>query len=395
MDTLRVLHVVSSMDRGGIETSLLQLLRAIPRDAVAMDVCCKGSQVGALAPSARDLGATVYHCPLRPALVGFVRRLGRIVKDNRYDVVHVHLNALSGPAVWAARSAGAPVMTTFHNVSLRRRKWYFGVPGPPQLWRAFAKRSIRYAARHSDLVTGVSQSTLALVSGMAGLALDDARVVHLGVPTPAPLDPGDIDALRAALAGSRDVPMVLHVGRFCGAKNHVGVLAVFARVLQRLPHARLLLVGDGPLRSEVEREAVRRGIDGSTRFLGWRDDVSSLMQCSDVMLFPSLYEGLPVAVLEAGAAGLPVVASDIPCIGEIIEHGKNGYLHDREDIEGMAGSTVRILSDRDHAARLAEAARRRHATAFSLEQSVEHVSRLYREVAASAAQASMQYQSAG
>ena len=112
---MRVLHLIHWLVRGGIETWLLSMLRAVPRDECVMDFVCKGAGTGPLAPVAEELGARVHHCPLGPAHIPFARGLARILKEGRYDVLHCHLDVYSGFPVWVARRRGVRVISSFHN----------------------------------------------------------------------------------------------------------------------------------------------------------------------------------------------------------------------------------------------------------------------------------------
>ena len=378
MKPTKVLHLITWLVRGGLEMWLLDMLRILPRTAWEMDVCCKGHDVGYLTPLARELGANVLHCPLGPTTIPFVRRLTRILRQGRYDILHVHISGYCGPAVWAARKAQIPVITTFHNTLFAPSLWWTRLPVLSHLRRLYFRYSISYALRHSDVVTGVSRGVLDSVCGSRRLPPRRARVLYLGTPTPAPLSPKERHSLRIALAPHG--PLILHVGRFCRQKNHSGILDVFERVLKSAPNAHLILVGDGPLRDAVERDIKKRRLGHSVRVLGLRSDVPSIMQSSDVLLFPSFHEGLPIVLTEASAAGLPVVTSRIPGITEAIEDGLTGLLHDVQDVDGMATSVLKILHEPDFRRKLADAGKTRHAARFSMEAAADRLTALYQDV---------------
>mgnify|MGYP005847811181 FL=1 len=172
--------------------------------------------------------------------------------------------------------------------------------------------------------------------------------------------------------------MILHVGRFNPQKNHMGLLDVFERVLAQIPAARLVLVGDGPLRPAVERSVAERGIAEQVRLLGLRGDVPRLMGLSDVFLFPSFFEGFGLAALEANAAGLPVVASRVPGLTEAVADGQTGLLHDVADVDGMARSVARLIAEPDYRRQLGQAGRQRVEEGYSLEASARQLRDLYR-----------------
>ena len=157
----------------------------------------------------------------------------------------------------------------------------------------------------------------------------------------------------------------------------MGLLDVFERVRHDLPTARLLLVGDGPLRASIEGDVKKRSLTAFVSFLGLRDDVLYIMQSCDAFLFPSLFEGFGLVLTEANAAGLPVVASRVPGITEAVEDGTTALLHDPQDVDGMAKSVVGILCDSDYARGFAKRGRKRHAELFSTEAAVDRLIGLY------------------
>jgi glycosyltransferase involved in cell wall biosynthesis len=150
--------------------------------------------------------------------------------------------------------------------------------------------------------------------------------------------------------------------------------------MPRRDTATLLIVGDGPLRPELEREAAECGLDRSVRFLGSHADVTTFYRIADVFVLPSVTEGLSNALLEAMAAGLPVVASDVAGNREVIEDGVNGVLVDWADPGAAAGVVLRLLDDAELRRRVGEAARR-CAGRFTIASVAERYCRLYQTVA--------------
>jgi len=377
MKPKKVLHLITWLNRGGIELWLLDMLRAVPRTEWEMDVCCIGKNLGTLAAEARQLGASVLHCPRWPMILSFARRLQCILREGQYDILHTHVAVNSGPAVKAAQKQGVPVVATFHNTVFAPSSRWVRLPLVRGLRALYTDRSVGYAVDHSDVVTGVSQGVLDSVCAKRVPPPESARVLYLGAATPAPLSLEQKREFRDSLSVCGDDPLILHVGRFHKQKNHLGLLDVFERLLQSVPAAHLVLVGQGGLRVSVEKSVHQRGLASRVHFLGLRDDVSTIMQAADILLMPSLHEGLPIVVMEAGAAGLPLVASRIPGIVEGVEDGVTGFLHDVQDVSGMAQSVANILLDADCRRRLAAAGKERHARLFSRETSADRLTTLY------------------
>ena len=373
----RVLHLISGLGPGGLEMWLLSMLREVPRSRWGMDFCCKGPSAGPLATVARDLGAQVFHCPLGLNHVSFARMLRRILSERQYHILHNHLQVYSGFPIWVTRRQRIPVITSFHNIRFAPQTRVTCLPIARQLRSLYAIISVNYALHHSDLVTGCSQGVL------EGLDLDrreipvPSRVLYYGVDVPQLATAEERASLRRSFDWPADSPLVLHVGRFLEQKNHLGLLAIFQRVLERVPTAKMLLVGAGLLRPAIEDTIARRGLSNTIRFLGLRDDVPSLMSKCDVFLFPSLHEGFGLVALEANAAGLPLVGSKIPGLEEAVKDGETALLHDVADTEGMAKSVVRIITDQQYAKRLGDAGRARVRESFSTEASAGRLLEIY------------------
>ena len=343
-----------------------------------MDFCCKGSSVGPLADLARGRGAHVYHCPLRPDHLGFVRGLRALIRREGYHILHNHLEAYSGIGVWVGNQEQIPVITSFHNTHFPPQTPWMRRPGIRELRALYARVSERYAVRKSRYVTGCSRAVLTRVA--ARLTHQQAgRVLYYGMQPRERADDAERQGLRREMAWPLDSLVVAHVGRMVEQKNHRGLLEVFKRTLVRVPQARLLCVGDGPLRPAIEAQIVREGLAGRARCVGTRGDVVEVLRRSDALLLPSIHEGFGLVALEASGVGLPVVGSNIPGLDEVVRHDETGVLHAITDVEGMAESVAKVLTDPKYGMRLGDAGRERVRNEFSVQSSAERLEQLYRE----------------
>ena len=345
----RVLHLITSFNRGGIETWLLSMLREIPRGKYQMDVCCKGTDIGPLASLAEQAGAKVISCPLGPAHVGFAAKLQGILKEGKYDILHNHLEAYSGFPVWVAHQVKVPVITSFHNSHFEAQTSLTRLPIIRQIRSVYSVISIAYALRNSRLVTGCSQGVINSLDPDGKKLQTRSRVLYYGVNIPDLATSEECAQLRKEFGWEPDTPIILHVGRLIEQKNHLGLLSVFQQILQQVPTAKLLLVGKGPLEQMIEKSINQRGLSHAVRLLGARDDVPSLMSKCDIFLLPSIHEGLGMVVLEANASGLPVIGSRIPGLTEAVRDGETGILKEVGDIEGMAASAIALIKDFSYA----------------------------------------------
>ena len=303
----RILHVVGSMDRGGIETWLVHVLRHTDRDRFPMDFLVHTTRPGAYDAEVRALGGRILPCllPSRPWAYG--RSFRRVLREcGPYEVVHSHVHHYSGQVLRLARAEGVPVRIAHSHLDsggLRGRTGWFR--------RFYVKLMERWIARDSTVGVAASRLAAAALFGDAWQADVRRRLLYCGIdlaPFRTPLDPA---AKRAELGIAADAFVMGHVGRFMEQKNHDFLIAIAAEVARREPRARLLLIGDGPLRSAIQRRVHEAGMAGRVLFAGSRPDVPELMRgVIDVFVMPSLYEGLPLVGMEAQAAGLTLVVSD-------------------------------------------------------------------------------------
>jgi len=314
---LRILHVFARLNHGGAELRTLELVRYLrthyPEIPVETHFCCLSGLPGTLDEVAGRLGCQVHLLPLRSP--SFIVRFLKLLRDGRYDVVHSHIHYPSGLITLLAKTARVP-----------RRIVHFRSIGdgrPPTFARRMMVRLWKHLVDHSAThILGVSRCALEASWRPDWTRDKRCQVIYNGIDLgrfPDPTNQAPRERLLEELELSADATILVHVGREATAKNQKRVLSIFAEVKRSLPQAVLLLVGDLAQNSSLAEKVREYGLEGSVRFLGRRDDVPSILAAADLMLFPSLWEGMPGAVLESLAAGTPVVASDIPPHREIAE----------------------------------------------------------------------------
>ena len=222
-----------------------------------------------------------------------------------------------------------------------------GTGNTPPLARHFYERGMRRLIdRHATTVMAVSEAAM---HGFYGATWheDPRRVVRYnGIDVERFHAPVDRASLRRTLGVPAGHALLLHVGNFHPPKNHAALIAIAARLAaQNVPFV-LALVGEGPARAAIEAAIHAQGLQDIVRVLGARDDVADLLRAADCFVFPSRWEGLPGAVLEALAAGTPIVASAIPPVEEIARQTTGIACVDPNDIDGFAARIVRQLAER-------------------------------------------------
>ncbi len=292
---IRILHVVTYMGRGGLETMLMNYYRSIDRSLVQFDFLTHRDFRADYDDEIEALGGRLYRLPsLNPFSRSYLGALDRFFREHpEYRIVHSHLDCMAGIPLKYAKKHGVPVRIGHaHNSSQPRDAKY-----PLKL---FYRRMIAGQATH---LFACSEEAGRWMFGNA-----DFRVLNNAIDAGRyAFDPAIRSEVRRELGLPADSLAVGHVGRFDPQKNHRFLVEIF----EKLPvDARLLLVGDGVLRPDVEQQAAALGIRDRILFTGVRTDVDRLLQAMDLFLMPSLFEGLPVSIVEAQAAGLPCLISD-------------------------------------------------------------------------------------
>ncbi|QWH29830.1 glycosyltransferase family 1 protein [Bacillus mycoides] len=297
---LRVLHVVVNMNRGGAETLIMNLYRNIDRSKVQFDfLTCKE---GVFDEEIVKLGGEIHRIPYVTDVGhrGYIKALNTFFSSHpQYKIVHSHMDKMSGFVLRSAKKAGIPVRIAHsHSTSseggtiAKVYKWYAGAFIIPCATH-FLACSIAAA---QWLFPDRASTTEIFKNGIECAKFAFSSEIR--------------EQVRKELKLHEDAFVIGHVGRFAYPKNHTFLIDIFAQLIESRPKSILLLVGDGPLRVEMEKKAEKLNLTNRVKFLGIRSDINRLLQAFDIFVFPSIYEGLPVTLIEAQGAGLPCVISD-------------------------------------------------------------------------------------
>jgi len=302
-----------------------------------------------------------WRCPLR---------LAAFLRAESVNVVHAHQYT---PFFYglAARLRGPrrPILFTEHG----RHQ-----PDYPRRKRILANRIL---LGKDDRIVGVGGAVREALIANEGLPADRVGVLYNGIDTVEFGRPGGRPEARAVLGASAEDLVIVQVARLDYLKDHITAVRAFAKVLREISWARLVLVGDGPERVPIESAAHELGVSGRINWLGTRHDVAALLPGADLFMLTSVSEGIPLTVLEAMAAGLAVVATDVGGVGEIVDHGRTGLLAPARDPDQLAAHVIRLAWDTALRRQMGEAGRERARRQFDESRMLHEYARIYEELA--------------
>lgn len=353
---LTVVHVVASLDVGGLERVVIDLATHADRRRTTPCVVCL-DRPGAWASRLTTLGIPVDCVADNRGWIPWrILGLARLIRGLGADVVHLHNVKSHLHGALAARLAGVPVV-----VSTKHGRNYPTTP--------LARMTNRLAcAICSDLI-GVSTDCASIWSEIEAARADKVSVIVNGIdPAAFPYSP------RRSAEGARAVS----VARLSAVKDPITLLRATRRVIDFEPGFRLDLVGDGPLRAEVEAEIARLGLAGSVRVHGALHDVRPVLSGAGFFVLSSQSEGVSMTLLEAMAMGLPVVATHVGGTPEVVLNGTTGVLVPPLQPDALAEAMLWMMRHPDARRRMSLAARRRVEERFTIRRTVEAYERVYR-----------------
>jgi glycosyltransferase involved in cell wall biosynthesis len=361
----RVLVLVKGLGRGGAEQLLATAAPHLNRDRFDYRVAYLLPWKDALVKELADAGVPAV-CLDGARGPGWVARLRELMRAERIDLVHTH----SPYAAIGARlvlPGGVRLVHTEHNVWPRYRV--------PTRWGNAA------TYRRNDHVFAVSDEVRRSIRYPRGLGwrrMPAVETLYHGIDRGA-LDGWRSDGVRDELGIPADAPVVGTVANFKAHKGHEYLLQAARAVRSRLPEARFVLVGVGPLEPQVRRRAAELGLDGAVVFTGFREDVPRLLRSFDVFALPSIHEGLPISLLEAMALGTPAVVTDAGGIREVVRDDREAVVVPTHDSTALAAGLVSLLTDPVRSERLTRAAAER-VESFDIRSAVRRMETVYEEL---------------
>lgn len=299
MKKIKVLHILTVLNRGGLETMLMNYYRNFDRDRFDFQFLVH-REGGLYEQEVLDSGGTIHRMPplsFSPGIfMNYRQKLDRFFKENKFDIVHVHNNSFGYYPLKFAKKAGVPVRIIHSHISALNDDW----------------KKVAFGRYLNAKIPGVA-TTLYACGMDAGKWMYGGRdfvVIPNAIDTSRFAYSTDIrDKVRSGLQ-LKDKKVYISVARFNPQKNLLFLLEVFKEIVRKQPEAYLLMVGEGDMKPDIEQKIKDLNLSENVKLLGARSDVNELLQGADFFLFPSLFEGLPVSLVEAQASGIKCFISD-------------------------------------------------------------------------------------
>lgn len=386
---LRVAHLIESLGAGGAERLLYTNLKHLDARRFRSTVVTVFAQPDHWAEPIRDLGVPVVTlgCGGLRDLPKGVARLRRLLRDDPQDLLHTHLWAANVIGRVAGRLAGVPVISSVHNPDHEPEAWGDGadVSG----WKRYSSLALdRWTTRFGcEGMVAVSEYVRRYAARRLKFPPDRIELIY---------NPIDVEALAPASAPARaelfdglgigpESLVLLNVGRVSPQKGLLYAVRAMPAVLARHPSAHLVSAGptsDGAWLAKLESEAAALGVAERVHFLGARRDVTELLRACDLFVFPSLYEGLGIALVEAMAVGCACVAARTGPIPEVVTHGRDGWLVPAADAGALAEAVCALLDDPGRREALGRAARESALARFQPQAAADKLAAAYEAVVA-------------
>lgn len=365
---MRVLAMISSIAMGGAERNMVNYLPYIRDLGVDLTVCTLSThRDSALLDDFLETGLPRIDLGARKLLAPSAwRKFANLVRKERFDVIHAQDQYT---ILFAALAADRKIATTVMTRHV--------LDEPADNWRKAARAKLVLAsARHRyDEIITVSEATRRHFSRIARVPLERIQTIYNGLPHELFDTRHRRDAKRSEQGWSPDDKIIIMLAVLRGGKGHEILFEALPRIRQEVPNAKVKLVGSGELEDDLRAQAAPLG--ESVEFMGERMDVPEILGAADMLVLPSWSEALPTVLIEAGAASLPVVATDVGGSAEIVADGETGHIIQPGDTDALVARMVEVLQNDDSARRMGEQGLQRVRSIFSLQEQARQTVDLY------------------
>lgn len=379
VSTLNVLHIVPKLSTsGGIGNQLLKVLRTYDRNEF-MPFVCSLREKGEIGNEIENLGIDVESLNIdfkRGIYWTVIKKLYRLIKEKNIHVVRTHEYRANLHGRIAALIARVPcIIASVHNIY---ESEYSDYKREQKINRRILNR---YLAALTDRVVAVSTTVKSDILKFDGIPEAKVDVIYNGIYVDEFVKAYS-ESVRSELGISPDRQIIGSIGRLVQQKGQKYLIEAIAQIKAKHPDVLLLVIGDGPLENELKEYTKDLGIEDNVIFLGIRRDIPSLLSAMNIFVFPSLWEGLGNALIEAMAAGKPIIATGIPVVKEIFDSCNGGIIVPPENSEALAFSFESIFNDKNLSQKLGTAARERALSCYDIKTSVNKYTTLYKKILA-------------
>ncbi len=354
---------------GGGQVNLLSLAKNLDRSRFNISVCSRDG--GPLVEEVNKSG--LVHFPVtfhKKISRKIVQDIVRLQEENHFDILHTHGGVAGLFGRWAARKCPPSVLIhTLHGIH------YLHYRNP--LWRYMFVLLERYFARWTDALIFVSRADLNKGQEKRLAPREKIFVIENGIDFSSYIFKQEKTSAHLEIGIDASHPLVGTVARLHRQKGLPYLIKAAKKISVRLPKLKVLIVGEGPERKKLERLIKKMKLTGIVRLLGERKDAAKILSSLDIFILPSLWEGLPYALIEAGAYGKAVVASDVEGIDELINDGETGILVEPKNSRALAESIIRLLEESEYRSRIGENLRKSLLPRYTLSKMVQQTQELY------------------
>lgn len=398
MRPIKILHIITRIDRWGSAQEALLTVRELSRipdvrrqkseyQKIRESEYQRKYEVTLVTGSVRDIDPALMHkCGVNVVIIPELMReinpvtdiiclfkLYRFIKKGRFNIVHTHSSKAGFLGRVAAKMAGCSII-----VHIPHGHIFYGYFNP-QITKLFILLE-KIAAKFTDKIISLTDSETYDYLKFKVAPQEKFLTIHDGIEIERFVNPR-VNKTQAKACGYKELgiqgsPVVISVARLVPIKGHKYLIDAASKVVESFPDTKFLLVGDGPLRIELEQKAKSLGLAKNVFFLGDRDDIPELLAISDVFALASLNEGMGIAIVEAMASGLPVVATNVGGIPDIVKNGVTGLLVPPKDSEILSIALLKLLKERKLAECMGKEGKKR-ASLYSVEKMVEKIDELY------------------
>lgn len=382
MSKIKVLHIITRLANGGADENTLYTINGLDNKKYDIDLMIgQENDPGMMNDLNLREGIRIYKInslvrdifPLDE--VKAVRQIYKIIKTNRYDIVHTHIAKAGVLGRIAAKMAGVPIIVHgIHGITF---------PATIHPLKKFLFKNIeRFCAVFTDhfITVGEDMKRKYLEAGIGGE--DRYTTVYSGMELARFLNaseytPERITEIKKELGINSDDLVIGNVSKIQKRKGYIYYLDLARDILSKYDNIKFLIVGSGPYEEEIRKQVKGMGLSKNVIFTGYRTDVENMFAIMDIKVLTSLWEGLPRVLVQAAAAGKPIVTFDVDGAWEIVEEGKNGFIVPMKDTDAMTKKIIELIENDNLRQRMAKYSRTKVNNKWSVEKMVEKIDMLY------------------